>query len=64
MSALITVKLYTGLGEQTPFLITGVVLAVYVVASWLVLRVLGLPVVVPDDGLRPRPRRRPALAEL
>ena len=38
ISALTTVKLYTGLGQQAPFLITAVVLAVYAVASWLVLR--------------------------
>ena len=38
ISALTTVKLYTGAGEQAPFLITAVVLAVYAVASWLVLR--------------------------
>ncbi len=38
ISALTTVKLYTFHGEKTPFLITAVVLAVFAVASWLVLR--------------------------
>jgi MFS transporter, NNP family, nitrate/nitrite transporter len=38
ISALTTVKLYTGLGERVPFLVTAVVLAVYAVVSWLVLR--------------------------
>ena len=38
ISALTTVKLYENLGEKTPFLITAAVLAVYAVASWLVLR--------------------------
>jgi MFS transporter, NNP family, nitrate/nitrite transporter len=38
ISALTTVKLYTNVGEKAPFLITATVLAVYAVASWLVLR--------------------------
>jgi NNP family nitrate/nitrite transporter-like MFS transporter len=38
ISALTTVKLYSNLGERTPFLITAGVLAVYAVVSWLVLR--------------------------
>lgn len=38
ISALTTVQLYNGLGTQTPFLITASVLAVYAVASWLILR--------------------------
>jgi MFS transporter, NNP family, nitrate/nitrite transporter len=38
ISALTTVKLYTGVGQRTPFLLTAVVLAVYAVVSWLVLR--------------------------
>ena len=38
ISALTTVKLYENLGEKTPFLITAAVLAVYAVASWIVLR--------------------------
>jgi NNP family nitrate/nitrite transporter-like MFS transporter len=38
ISALTTVKLYTGLGEKAPFLITAAMLAVYAVVSWLVLR--------------------------
>jgi len=38
ISALTTVKLYTNVGERAPFLITAIVLAVYAVVSWLVLR--------------------------
>jgi len=38
ISALTTVKLYTNVGEKTPFLITAAALAVYAVVSWLVLR--------------------------
>ncbi|MDN4162050.1 MFS transporter [Nocardioides abyssi] len=38
ISALTTVKLYTDVGDQAPFLITAVVLAVYAAIAWLVLR--------------------------
>ena len=38
ISALTTVKLFTGAGQKAPFLITAALLAVYAVASWLVLR--------------------------
>jgi NNP family nitrate/nitrite transporter-like MFS transporter len=38
ISALTTVKLYSNVGAKTPFLITAGVLAVYAVASWLILR--------------------------
>jgi MFS transporter, NNP family, nitrate/nitrite transporter len=38
ISALTTVKLYTNVGEKAPFLITAAALAVYTVASWLILR--------------------------
>ena len=38
ISALTTVKLYTGVGRTAPFLITAAVLAAYAVVSWLVLR--------------------------
>ncbi|HEX6248565.1 MAG TPA: MFS transporter [Nocardioidaceae bacterium] len=38
ISALTTVKLYEDIGEKSPFLITAAALAVYAVASWLVLR--------------------------
>jgi NNP family nitrate/nitrite transporter-like MFS transporter len=38
ISALTTVKLYNGLGEKAPFLITALALALYAVVSWLVLR--------------------------
>ncbi len=38
ISALTTVKLFTQVGEKAPFLITAVVLAVYSVVAWLVLR--------------------------
>ncbi len=38
ISALTTVKLYENLGEKSPFLITAAALAVYAVASWLILR--------------------------
>jgi NNP family nitrate/nitrite transporter-like MFS transporter len=38
ISALTTVKLYTNLGEKTPFLITAVALAVYAITARLVLR--------------------------
>ena len=38
ISALTTVKLVTNVGDEAPFLITAVVLAVYAVVAWLVLR--------------------------
>jgi NNP family nitrate/nitrite transporter-like MFS transporter len=38
ISALTTVKLYDNVGKSAPFVITAGVLAVYAVASWLVLR--------------------------
>jgi MFS transporter, NNP family, nitrate/nitrite transporter len=38
ISALTTVKLYTNVGDKAPFVITAVLLAVYAVAAWLVLR--------------------------
>ena len=38
ISALTTVKLYSNVGHKAPFLITAVVLAVYAVVSWLVMR--------------------------
>lgn len=38
ISALTTVKLYTNVGEMAPFLITAVVLAVYAVVSWVLMR--------------------------
>ena len=38
ISALTTVKLYTGVGRATPFLITATLLAVYAVVAWLVMR--------------------------
>jgi NNP family nitrate/nitrite transporter-like MFS transporter len=38
ISALTTVKLFTNVGEKAPFLITAALLAVYAVASWLVMR--------------------------
>lgn len=38
ISALTTVNLVKGMGEQAPFLITAVALAVYAVVAWLVLR--------------------------
>lgn len=38
ISALTTVKLVKGVGEQAPFLITAAVLAVYAVVAWLFLR--------------------------
>ncbi len=38
ISALTTVKLFTNVGSRAPFLITAVVLAVYAVTAWLVLR--------------------------
>ncbi len=38
ISALTTVKLFTNQGEKAPFLITAVVLAVYAVVAWTVLR--------------------------
>src|SRR6478736_878824 len=38
ISALTTVKLFTNVGEKAPFLITAVVLAVYSVVAWLLLR--------------------------
>lgn len=38
ISALTTVKLYSDIGESAPFIITAVVLAVYSVVAWLVMR--------------------------
>ena len=38
ISALTTVKLFTDVGEQAPFLITAAVLAVYAVVAWVLLR--------------------------
>ncbi len=38
ISALTTVKLYTGVGERAPFLITAAVLAAYATLAWLLLR--------------------------
>jgi NNP family nitrate/nitrite transporter-like MFS transporter len=38
ISALTTVKLFSNVGEKAPFLITAVVLAVYAVVAWLLLR--------------------------
>jgi len=38
ISALTTVKLYTNVGEKAPFVISAVVLAVYAVVSWVLLR--------------------------
>jgi NNP family nitrate/nitrite transporter-like MFS transporter len=38
ISALTTVRLYTNVGEKTPFLITAAVLAVYAVLAWVILR--------------------------
>ena len=38
ISALTTVKLFTNVGERAPFLITAIVLAVYSVLAWLLLR--------------------------
>jgi len=38
ISALTTVRLYGGLGEKSPFLITAAVLAAYAVVAWVVLR--------------------------
>ncbi len=38
ISALTTVKLYTGLGKTAPFLLTAAALAIYAVVSWLVFR--------------------------
>ncbi len=38
ISALTTVRLFTDVGEKAPFLITAAVLALYAVASWLILR--------------------------
>jgi NNP family nitrate/nitrite transporter-like MFS transporter len=38
ISALTTVKLFTNVGEQAPFLITACALAIYAVVSWFVLR--------------------------
>jgi MFS transporter, NNP family, nitrate/nitrite transporter len=38
ISALTTVKLYTNVDDKAPFLITAVVLAVYAVAAWAVMR--------------------------
>jgi NNP family nitrate/nitrite transporter-like MFS transporter len=38
ISALTTVKLYDGLGETAPFLLTAAALAAYAVAAWVVLR--------------------------
>lgn len=38
ISALTTVKLFNGVGEKAPFLITAAVLAVYAVVAWLLMR--------------------------
>ncbi|MCW2832049.1 MAG: major facilitator superfamily 1 [Nocardioides sp.] len=38
ISALTTVKLYTGVGEKAPFLITAAVLGAYAVLAWLLMR--------------------------
>ncbi|MGH3457321.1 MFS transporter [Aeromicrobium sp.] len=38
LSALTTVKVFTNVGESAPFVLTAVVLAVYAVTAWLVLR--------------------------
>ena len=38
ISALTTVKLFTNVGEKSPFLITAAALAVYAIAAWLILR--------------------------
>jgi NNP family nitrate/nitrite transporter-like MFS transporter len=38
ISALTTVKLFTNVGEKSPFFITAALLAVYAVAAWLVMR--------------------------
>ena len=38
ISALTTVKLYEGLGQKAPFLITAAALAVYAVVAWVVMR--------------------------
>jgi NNP family nitrate/nitrite transporter-like MFS transporter len=38
ISALTTVKLFTNVGEKTPFLITAAALAVFAVAAWFVMR--------------------------
>lgn len=38
ISALTTVKLFTDVGEKSPFLITAIALAVYALAAWLILR--------------------------
>lgn len=38
ISALTTVKLFTNVGEKTPFLITAVALAAYAVIAWLLMR--------------------------
>ncbi|TWD83189.1 NNP family nitrate/nitrite transporter-like MFS transporter [Kribbella amoyensis] len=38
ISALTTVKLYNGPGHKVPFLLTAAILAVYAVASWVLLR--------------------------
>jgi len=38
ISALTTVKLFTNVGQKAPFLLTAVILAVYAVVSWLILR--------------------------
>jgi MFS transporter, NNP family, nitrate/nitrite transporter len=38
ISALTTVKLFTNVGDKAPFLITAVILAVYAVVAWLLLR--------------------------
>ena len=38
ISALTTVKLYLNVGEKAPFFITAVVLAIYAVAAWVIMR--------------------------
>jgi MFS transporter, NNP family, nitrate/nitrite transporter len=38
ISALTTVRLYTGVDDKAPFLLTGAALAVYAIAAWVVMR--------------------------
>jgi MFS transporter, NNP family, nitrate/nitrite transporter len=53
ISALTTVKLFSNVGPKAPFLITAALLAVYAVASWLVLRdAPGRPVPTTSLGSR------------
>ncbi len=64
ISALTTVKLFTNVGDKAPFLITALVLAIYAVVAWLVLR--DAPGrVVPTTSLAARhQRQRPAAHHL